>query len=108
MLLEAIDRVCAGEVWIDRALLASVFAESVPQKNTDLNAQNIATFTKREREITCLIGEGLRNKEIASRLFLSERTVHNHRASVFRKLGVGDRLELAVFAQKNNLIAPDK
>ena len=106
VLLEAIDRVCAGEVWIDRSLLASVFAEATPVKTHDPVAHNIASLTDREREIICLIGEGLRNKEIASRLFLSERTVHNHLASVFRKLGVGDRLELAIFAQRNGLVPP--
>lgn len=106
VLLEAIDRVCAGEVWIDRSLLASVFADSMSAKTHDPITEQIATLTQREREIICLIGEGLRNKEIASRLFLSERTVHNHLASVFRKLCVGDRLELAVFAQRNGLVPP--
>lgn len=105
VLLEAIARVCAGEVWIDRALLSIVFAAPPQTQPGESMDGRIGTLTEREREVIALIGEGLRNKELASRLFLSERTVHNHLASIFRKLDVCDRLELAVFAHRHGLLS---
>jgi DNA-binding NarL/FixJ family response regulator len=103
VLLETIQRVCAGETWIDRSLLSAVFTQAPHTEVNDPITQQIATLTQRELEVISLISEGLRNKEIAKRLFLSERTVHNHPASIFRKLSVSDRLELAVFAQRYGL-----
>ena len=60
-------------------------------------------LTRREREIVTLIAQGYRNKETAERLFISERTVKNHLHNIFTKLGVGDRLELALYAVHNGL-----
>ena len=53
-----------------------------------------AKLTKREMEIAALIKDGLQNKEIADKLFLSVRTVKNHRRSLYQKLGVGNSAEL--------------
>jgi two-component system response regulator DegU len=50
-----------------------------------------------------LLGEGLKNKEIAARLFLSEKTVKNHISSIFDKLQVNDRTEAALLAAKHGL-----
>ena len=60
----------------------------------------------REREIAALIGEGLKNKQIANRLFISETTVRHHLTSVFDKLGVTDRLELIIYAYRHGLAKP--
>ena len=54
--------------------------------------------SSREREITGLVGEGYRNKEMAEKLFISERTVKNHLHNIFGKLGIADRLTLAKYA----------
>jgi two-component system, NarL family, nitrate/nitrite response regulator NarL len=105
VLFKAIERVHAGEVWLERSAIAYVLNEmSHPSKKTNPDDTDIAALTPREREIIALIGEGLKNKQIAARLFLSERTVHHHLASIFHKLGVTDRLELAVFAQRHGLL----
>jgi two-component system nitrate/nitrite response regulator NarL len=103
VLLTAIERVHSGEVWIDRSLLAQLMApEPVPV------ASPIDSLTPREREIIGAIGIGLKNKQIADRFFISERTVHNHLASIFRKLDVSDRLELALYAGSHGLLtAPE-
>ena len=106
LILKAIDKVHAGEVWLDRTLIATILNARVQMNNLqEQNAQEarIATLTEREREIIGLIGHGLRNKVIAERLVISEATVRNHLTSIFAKLGVNDRFELVVFAYQNRL-----
>ncbi|HXG64796.1 MAG TPA: response regulator transcription factor [Blastocatellia bacterium] len=104
-LIKAIEKVHAGEVWIDRVMTASVLAElaGAKAKKDDPEAAKIATLTEREREIIALVGEGLPNKQIASRLFISEKTVRNHLVSIYSKLEVSDRLELAIYASRHGL-----
>ena len=58
-------------------------------------ADELSPLTRREREIATLAAGGLSSKEIAARLFLSSRTVDNHLQSVYGKLGIGGRAELA-------------
>ena len=72
----------------------------------DPEADKIAMITKREREIISLLGEGLQNKQIASRLSISETTVRHHLTSIFDKLGVANRLELIVYAYRQGLASP--
>jgi DNA-binding NarL/FixJ family response regulator len=72
----------------------------------DLHQRRIARLTDREREIVHLIGEGLRNEQIAVRLGISEKTVRNQLSSLFDKLGVNDRLGLAVYAFEHGLLLP--
>jgi len=62
-------------------------------------------LTRREREILELLMEGSTNKEIASRLGVSHQTVKNQLTTLYQKAGVGSRLELVVFAQRNGLSA---
>lgn len=64
----------------------------------------IQSLTKREIEVLKLLAEGLFNKEIASKLSISEKTVKNHVSNIFRKIEVFDRTQAAVFAIKHNLI----
>ena len=65
----------------------SEFDFDLPPDRSDL--------TEREREVWRLLGEGYTNREIASRLFISQRTVEYHLHKVFRKLGVKSRTQLA-------------
>jgi len=109
LILKAIDKVYAGEVWLDRTMIASILntrAHANGSHEQNARAAKIATLTEREREIVGLIGEGLRNKVIAERLVISEATVRNHLTSIFAKLGVDDRFELVVFAYQNQLAQP--
>jgi DNA-binding NarL/FixJ family response regulator len=100
-LLRAIERVYQGEVWLDQATIAGLL--SVANNGGDEEVVRIASLTKREREIILLIGEGLRNKQIADRLFVSETTVRHHLTSIFSKLGVSSRLDLVVYAYGHGL-----
>jgi DNA-binding NarL/FixJ family response regulator len=105
-LLRAVDRVYAGESWLDRSTTATLLSELAGQgrsKRVDPEAEKIASLSPREREVIALIMEGLSNKEIAERLFISEATVRHHLTSIFEKLRVSDRLGLTIYAFKHNL-----
>lgn len=60
-------------------------------------------LTEREYEVLSLLGNGMSNKEIARKLFLSEKTVKNHLNSIFKKIDVNDRTNAALYAVKNNI-----
>jgi len=106
MLLQAIEKVHLGEVWLDPSLIATVLSDRPrAQGGTQSNpeAATTATLSPRERQVITLVGEGLRNKEIARRLCISESTVRHHLSSIFSKLGVAERLELVIYAYRHGL-----
>src|SRR4029450_11659556 len=93
-LLEAITKVHAGEVWLERTMIARVLGDltrpqAPPQPSP--TAPTIARLTEREREVITLVGEGLKNKHIAARLYISEATVRHHLTAIFSKLHISDR-----------------
>lgn len=106
VLYKAVEKVHAGEAWLDRSLIGSFIAQ---KSNGHLNAgfdpqaKKIGRLSGREREIISLVGEGLKNQQIADHLFLSEVTVRHHLTSIFKKLDVSDRLELVIYAYQNGL-----
>ena len=111
VVVKAIEKVYVGEVWFDRSMMGSVIAEmtrATGTKTADPEAAKIATLTEREREVVALIGEGLKNKNIADRLFISETTVRHHLTSIFNKLEVSDRLELVIYAYRQGLANPPR
>lgn len=65
--------------------------------------KKLVGLTKREVQVLKLVAEGMFNRDIAERLEISERTVKNHIANIFKKIQVSDRTQAAVFAIKNNL-----
>ena len=69
-----------------------------------LHAVDDLDLTIREREIVALVAQGYKNKEMAEKMFISEQTVKNHLHNIFDKLGVSDRLELALYAIHHRLI----
>ena len=106
VLIRAIERVSAGEVWLNPQMVAGLLGElsrsraAVP---VDPIVAKIATLTDREREIVAAVSKGLSNKQIAKRLSISESTVNHHIGTIFTKLEVFTRLELAVFAFESGL-----
>jgi two-component system nitrate/nitrite response regulator NarL len=109
VLIKAIEKVNEGEIWFDRSLVADVFSEKPragEAKKQDPEAARIATLTEREREVISLVGEGLRNKQIADRLSISQTTVSHHLTSIFNKLGAADRFELIIYAYRYGLADP--
>jgi DNA-binding NarL/FixJ family response regulator len=110
VLIRAIEKVYAGETWIERSSTARLLTEvlSVMRNGkTDPDATKIATLTLREREVVELIAEGLKNKQIAERLFITQATVSHHLTSIFSKLGVSDRLQLMIYAYHHCLSKPN-
>jgi two-component system nitrate/nitrite response regulator NarL len=106
LLLKAIERVHAGETWLDRITTANLLAElarGVRPRPPDPEETKIASLTAREREVIGLVTEGLRNKEIAERLHISEATIRHHLTSIFSKLEVTDRLGLTIYAFRHGL-----
>ena len=103
VLLKAIKKVNEGQVWIDRSMMGEIIQEFSKTTSTDPEQAKIAALTDREREVIRLVGEGLKNKLIAKRLFISETTVTHHLSSVFSKLDVSDRLELTIYAFRHGL-----
>jgi two-component system, NarL family, nitrate/nitrite response regulator NarL len=110
LLLKSIRKVHAGEYWMDRMTTAEVIrrlskkrpAANAPSSRLGVRDQSTALST-REREIVILVAQGFKNKEMAERMFISEQTVKNHLHNIFDKLGVSDRLELALYAIHHNL-----
>jgi len=93
MLKKAVKIIYSGELWLDRKLLKNIlYQATIIEKKIDL--------TKKEKEIVSLICHGCRNKEIAQRLDISEQTVKSHCNRIYKKVGVSDRLQLALYTHK--------
>jgi DNA-binding NarL/FixJ family response regulator len=111
LLIKSIRKVHAGEIWLDSHTTAAVIrqfvaADDVPQPSSAAAAgrdRERSPLSQREREIVALVAQGFKNKEMAEKMFISEQTVKNHLHNIFDKLGVSDRLELALYAIHNNL-----
>jgi DNA-binding NarL/FixJ family response regulator len=107
ILVKAIRKVDAGEMWLDRARVAALITRLARGTATidDPDRARIEALTPREREIVALVTEGLRNRDIATRLSISEATVRNHLTSILDKLDLTDRFQLAVFAFRKGLVS---
>ncbi len=111
LIVKSIRKVNAGEIWLDSHTTAAVMR----QFSTGLEGNGSASGGKgrersplsaREREIVALVAQGYKNKEMAEKMFISEQTVKNHLHNIFDKLGVSDRLELALYAIHKGLHLP--
>ena len=99
MLLDAVYAVVAGGVWMPPSLQAR-FTGSRP----DVDAHRL---TRRELEVVRFVATGARNADIARRLSIGEETVKAHLGNIFGKLGIRDRVELALYALRVGLVALD-
>ena len=111
VLMKAMLKVKSGEAWVDRSTMAG-FIRKMSQARigqaVNQEAKRIELLSKRERQVIGLIGQGLKNRQIAEHLSISEVTVRHHLTSIFSKLEVTDRLELMVFAFRNKLASPPR
>lgn len=106
VILKAIKKVSQGEIWLDRATTGRVFSKLLDHSDqASSEASKIASLTSREREIIDVIIKQGRstNKQIAGHLNMSEHTLRNHLSSIYSKLGVENRLELAMYAVKHRI-----
>ncbi|HEV2667205.1 MAG TPA: response regulator transcription factor [Blastocatellia bacterium] len=134
-LVNAIRKVLAGEVWLNSELMtrvvndfrqarANASSETPGEEGAGTSAApapgwrlpvsrrdeyeevKIARLTDREREVIELVGKGMRNQQIADKLCISVITVRHHLTSIFSKLEVGDRFELAIYSFRHGLAKP--
>ncbi len=103
LIVKSIRKVHSGEIWLDSHTTAAVmrqFASPADLASGNMNgkARERSPLSAREREIVQLVAQGYKNKEMAEKMFISEQTVKNHLHNIFDKLGVSDRLELALYA----------
>ncbi|WP_033329285.1 response regulator [Streptomyces yerevanensis] len=108
-LLEGIRTLAAGDALlgpsVTRRLLAE-FARATPATPPPDVVHRLSRLTDREREVLFLLGRGLSNAEIATRLHVGEATVKTHVGRVLDKLGLRDRVHAAVFAFDHGLVRP--
>ena len=110
LIVKSIRKVNSGEIWLDSLTTAAVMR----QFSTGLESagggggkgRERSPLSAREREIVALVAQGYKNKEMAEKMFISEQTVKNHLHNIFDKLGVSDRLELALYAIHKGLHLP--
>lgn len=100
-LKKAINCILNGENYIQPSLIPALNKRLVSR---DSDKDKIELLTKRELEVLIQVANGMFNKEIATSLNISERTVKNHISNIFKKIDVNDRTQAAVFAIKNDII----
>jgi len=94
LLIKAVRKIYAGELWFNRGALKSILSQNVREK---------VNLTRQEKLVGSYIFRAYRNKEIAQRLGISEQTVKSHCNRIYKKLGITDRLQLAMYWQREGL-----
>lgn len=103
-LISAMNIISGGEPYFGQNL-SSIVYRSFKRKIKDLNSiHNMPALTERELEIIRELGEGLSFKEIGSKLFISPRTVENHKNNILEKLELKNTIELVKYAIKHKII----
>lgn len=103
-IVTAIRNVYLGEKYIDKSLIKAMFLDIKSEaifRNKEI--ESLKLLTSRELTILYEISKGLKNKEIAVKLFLSEKTVKNYITSIFKKIEVEDRVQATIYAIRNNI-----
>lgn len=99
-LRKCIYSVFGGQVWASTEALRFVLGALAGTSMPTVEPESMALLTRREREVVGLAADGVKNREIAQRLGLSEHTVKNYLFSIFGKLGVSSRLELTLAVRR--------
>ena len=114
VLIKAIRKVQEGELWLDRSATGRLFVELSRQHKglsaLDPNKRRVDSLTTREHEVvrTFVSRPGADNKTLANNLHMGEHTLRNHLTRIYDKLGVPNRVELYVFAQRHGLAGQPK
>lgn len=108
-LLRGLETVVGGNYFLDSAVSPQVVETlmKIPGKETRITDANYSSLTPREQEILRLLAEGLSSKEIAEKLFISPKTVENHRANIMNKLDLHTTIELVRYAARLGLVDMD-
>ena len=105
-LLECLDSVSKGEYFMDPSLAHEVVASLMKSEEEEARSADAgyASLTPRVREVMCLLADGLSTKEVAEKLFISRKTVENHRSNILSKLDLHSTVELVRYAARYGLI----
>jgi two-component system, NarL family, response regulator DevR len=104
-MLAAMRTVRDGQIWLPPDVSLKVIA-TLTRTAPSAGTERLGQLTSRERDIVALVGEGLKNRQIADHLGITEKTIKGHLTTIFLKVGVEDRLELALLAIKAHLSPP--
>jgi DNA-binding NarL/FixJ family response regulator len=99
---KCVRKVHTGEIWLSGRLTEAVL-HAFGSQQTPGKLDGKAELSRREMEVIQLVIQGYKNRDIAQKLFISEKTVKNHLSAIFNKLGVADRLELTLYAFERRL-----
>jgi DNA-binding NarL/FixJ family response regulator len=102
VLLQSVRAVAAGEKWLDDGAMRRAL-DKMLRREAGL-ADAVRVLTPRELEVVKMVATGLRNKQIADRLTITEGTVKIHLHSIYQKLGVSGRVELSIYAREKSLV----
>ena len=108
-LLQGLESVVRGDYFLDSSVSHAVVENLMksPLKEAKITDADYDTLTPREQEVMRLLAEGLSSKKVAEKLFISPKTVENHRANIMNKLGLHNTIELIRYAAKLGLIDVD-
>ena len=107
LLVKCVRRIAAGETWIDNQSINWVIEAYRAQASALVSPHNQPRLSPKEMQIITCITQGKRNKEIAYQLGTSEQVIKNYLRKIYDKLGVSDRLELALYCLHNKIIQSD-
>jgi DNA-binding NarL/FixJ family response regulator len=93
---KALKAIVAGQLWIDNGKMRAILDQAKPQGKN----HQAESLSRKEQEIVMLVSQGLRNQDIAARLYISEQTVKTHIRSIFKKANVSRRSQLVPLALK--------
>jgi DNA-binding NarL/FixJ family response regulator len=101
-LVDTVRRVTKGERTLDQSMIVRALDRMLERQSGLRHAAEV--LSRREAEIVKMVAAGLRNKEIANKLFIGEGTVKTHLHAIYKKLGVHGRVELTLYAQERGMV----
>lgn len=101
-LVDTVRRVTKGERTLDQSMIVRALDRMLERQSGMRHAAEV--LSRREAEIVKMVAAGLRNKEIANKLFIGEGTVKTHLHAIYKKLGVHGRVELTLYAQERGMV----
>jgi DNA-binding NarL/FixJ family response regulator len=104
LLIKCVRKIAAGETWIDNQSVSWVIEAYRAQATSLTNPRTQPKLSKKELAIISCITRGMRNKEIAYQIGTTEQVIKNYLRKVYDKLGVSDRLELALYCLHHQLL----
>ena len=102
LLVQCIQKVAAGGIWMEKESIGSAFEKML---HREAGMRRLSTIlTARETEVMRAVATGLSNQQIAEKLIVSEGTIKIHVHNIYKKLGINNRVDLTLYAQKRGLV----